>query len=273
MNPIRLESRRLVELTGADAAAFLHGLVSQSATALLEGAAAFGALLTPQGKIRADFIFQRTAAGFLLDVHAQIVDAFIRMLSAYKLRADVAVALRPELVVVAGDGDAPFGAFADPRLARLGWRLATAAPPPAASNEQLYVRTRRGLGVPEIGADFAADSVFLTDVNYDALHGVDYRKGCFVGQEVTSRMKRRGELRKRTLIMRFDGAPPPRGAMLDAGGVDIGETLDAEGGVGLALVRLDRLAEAERLGAPITAPMTAPGAALRLELPSYLEEA
>lgn len=277
MSAVLLAERRVIEATGADVGTLFHGLVSQSTADLSVGDAVFGALLTPQGKISADFIALRTQTGLLLDVDASVADAFVRKLTIYKLRADVRLAARPDLVVTAGEGPAPAGAFVDPRLAALGWRKATARPATDVDanvdsgwrSDIEIIRRRRGLGVPEIGADFEPDSFFLTDVNFDALNGVDYRKGCFVGQEVTSRMKRKGEIRKRALIVRYDDAAPPRASSLEAGGVLLGEILNAEGGVGLAVVRLDRLAEAQALNAPVLAA----GVALRLELPSYLEEA
>ncbi len=273
MSSMRLTNRAVIEVAGADAVPFLQGLVSQSVDKLAEGDAAFGALLTPQGKISADFFLQRTPKGFLLDAHAGVADGLLRKLSVYKLRAAVTIAPRADFAVAAGDGAPPAGlaAFVDPRLAALGWRAMApfAALPEAVATEADYVRRRRGLGAPELGADFAPDTLFLTDVNYDALRGVDYRKGCFVGQEVTSRMKRKGELRKRSLIIRFDGAAPQQGSAVESVGVEIGEVLGAEGGVGVALIRLDRLGDAERGGAPIIAA----GVPLRVELPSYLEEA
>lgn len=271
MNAALLSDRRVIEATGPDAAPFLHGLVSQSMTDLSVGEAVFGALLTPQGKISADFIAVRTETGFLIDVDASVADMFVRKLMIYKLRAEVSITDRSDLAVTAGEGPAPAGAFADPRLAALGWRQATARSAAGADGRSAIdmIRRRRGLGVPEVGADFAPDSFFLTDVNFDALRGVDYRKGCFVGQEVTSRMKRKGEIRKRALIVRYADAAPPRASTLEAGGVALGEILNAEGGVGVAVVRLDRLTEAQGAGAPILAA----GVALRLELPSYLEEA
>lgn len=269
----QLQSRSIVEVAGPDATAFLQGLVSQSISGLGEAEAVFGALLTPQGKISADFLIMRGPDGFLLDAHAQVAASLAQKLSVYKLRADLRVGARPDLSVLAGDGVPPSGlaAFVDPRLAALGWRAIAQSSAIAAADgsQSAFTLRRRSLGVPELGSDFAADALFLTDVNYDALRGVDYRKGCFVGQEVTSRMKRKGEIRKRALIVRFDGASPPADAAIEADGGTIGTVLCAGDGVGLALVRLDRLGEAERAASPLCAA----GCAMRLELPTYLEEA
>lgn len=272
MSAVRLTRRRIVEVAGPDASGFLQGLISQSVDALSAGEARLGALLTPQGKIAADFIALRTPDGFLFDVHDAIAEAFVKKLSVYKLRASVRIAPRPDLGVAAGEPTAPAGllVFSDPRLAALGPRTIGPVEALAAdeTTERQYQRRRRGLGAPELGEDFQPDSCFLTDVNFDALGGVDYRKGCFVGQEVTSRMKRKGEIRRRTMIIRGDGAPPP-GATIEADGVAIGEVFAIEDGVGLGLIRLDRLADAQGAGAE----SRAAGATLRLELPTYLEEA
>jgi len=130
-----------------------------------------------------------------------------------------------------------------------------------------YDALRLSLGVPEFGADFGGEEMFLLDVNYDALNAVSYAKGCFVGQEVTSRMKRKGEIRKRTMMARFDGAPPPKGTAVTAGDQTIGEALSGGDGIALALVRTDRLKEAENAGAT----PSADGRPLRLAFPPYLE--
>jgi folate-binding protein YgfZ len=135
------------------------------------------------------------------------------------------------------------------------------------SADASYDEMRLALGVPEFGKDFIGEEVFLLDVNYDALGAVNYRKGCFVGQEVTSRMKRKGEIRKRTLIARFDGDPPPAGAAVTAGDLDVAEIQSGGPGIALALARLDRLKAAEAAGA---AP-AADGRKLLMTFPDYLE--
>ena len=271
MSYVRLSSRKVVEVAGPDAEVLLHGVVTQSVAARRNGEAAFGALLTPQGKISADFILIKTPVGFRIDVHESAAEPLIKRLSVYKLRASVQISLRPELVVAVRErAAAPDDAsFDDPRLGALGRRIIgdSGLIFETAATEADYVRRRRALGAPELGSDFLADSMFLTDVNYDALRGVDYRKGCFVGQEVSSRMKRKGEIRRRTLIILFDGAPPP--ASIESEGSEIGEVLGAEGGVGVALFRVDRLSDAQRSGSIIRSAEVA----LRVELPAYLEEA
>lgn len=257
---IRLSSRRIVEVKGPQACDFLQNIVTQD---MSKSAFGFASLLTPQGKITAEFLFTRNGDSFLLDVASSAAEALIKRLSAYKLRASVAIAMRDDLAVSV-DADTP-AAAADPRLEALGRRLIGAAGSPADVDAELRWRRRRfSLGVAEIG-DFEPDSVFLTDVNYDRLYGVDYRKGCFVGQEVTSRMKRKGDIRRRTFVLRYVGAaPPPQGAAIEAGGVEVGTVLVADGGVGLAIFRTDRLAAADSKA------LTVAGISLQLEVPSYM---
>jgi hypothetical protein len=132
--------------------------------------------------------------------------------------------------------------------------------------EREYDRRRIALGVPECGKDFGPDEVFLLDVNYDALNAVSYKKGCFVGQEVTSRMKRKGEARKRTVVARFDGPAPEKGAAIVAGDSSVGEILSGTDGLALALVRLDRLAAAREARQALKVA----GRGVEIEIPSYL---
>lgn len=270
-----LEDRAVIRVGGESATTFLQGLISQDMAAL-EAGPAFGALLAPQGKIAAEFIIARDAEGCLLDCSASIADAFLKKLMLYRLRApvvlerlhDVSVAAAAE---TAGDLNR-FGFRPDPRLAALGVR---AILPRAAAAVLLretggaYETRRIAQGVPELGRDFGPDEMFLLDVNADALNGVNYRKGCFVGQEVTSRMKRKSEIRRRTLIARFDGAPPPRGTAVSAGESILGEILSGTEGAALALIRLDRLEAARAAGDGVTAD----GRALSLHIPDYLKQA
>lgn len=228
--------------------------------------AVFAALLTPQGKILFDFFLSPFEDGFLIDADREAADALKARLVMYKLRAKVGVAIEDNLAVGVGDMRDPLISYADPRHVALPARaiVKNAEIPPADAD---YDRVRFETGVPEFGKDFGAEEVFLLDVNYDALAGVSYQKGCFVGQEVTSRMKRKGEIRKRTLIAAFDGAPPDKGAEIGAGGAAIGRILSGREGRALALVRLDRLASAEAAGAALAAD----GKAVRIVFPAYLE--
>lgn len=272
----RLVDRALIRVSGPDARPFLQGLITQE-IATAKGPV-FAALLTPQGKIAFDFLIAPIAGDLILDTDAAGAEALLKRLALYRLRADVAferlggwavaAIVSNRSIEVAGEG----AVFADPRLAALGRRMmapaaALDAIAPAGEMALDYAAHRVLLGVPELGADFGPEEMFLLDVNYDALNGVSYRKGCFVGQEVTSRMKRKGEVRRRTAIARFKGAPLAKGAIASAGGAEIGVIMSGAAGVALASVRLDRLAAAEAAGEPITAD----GRPLRLEIPAYLE--
>lgn len=261
-----LPDRAAIAVKGPDAAEFLQGLITQSAAATDGGRLAFGALLTPQGKIIFDFLFSHAGDGFVFDCAAASADAFVKRLTLYRLRAQVEIARRDDLGVFrAAEGSE---GLIDPRRTELGRRLiAPRAEVNAEDDAGAYDARRIAQGVPEFGKDYAGEEMFLTDVNADALAGVDYKKGCFVGQEVSSRMKRKGEIRRRTLIARFDGAPPEKGAEVKAGESTLGEILSGVDGAALALIRLDRLVAARLAGSEIMAA----GRALRLEVPAYLE--
>lgn len=265
-----LSSRAVIRVGGPDARTFLQGLITQEPPP--PGEAAFAALLTPQGKILFDFLILAGAEDFLLDCHAGSAEALAKRLSLYRLRAKVTVDPLPAWGVGWDDGGAaPQGApsFADPRLAALGRRMiGTRASLGESIADKDWNKHRIALGVPEFGADFAGDEVFLLDVNYDALAGVSYKKGCFVGQEVTSRMKRKGEIRKRTLRASFDGAPPAKGTPVTAGDSTLGEILSGVDNAALALIRTDRLKAARNAGLSIEAG----GKPLRIDVPAYLEQ-
>jgi folate-binding protein YgfZ len=269
-----LTSRAVTRVGGPDARSFLAGLITQEPPA--PGAAAFAELLSPQGKILFDFLIAAVADGFVLDCHGEGVDAHAKRLSQYKLRANVIVERLADWAVcvfwengASSSGDAT--TFFDPRLPALGHRAigprATIAAIANDVGEIAWERHRIALGVPEFGKDFSSDEVFLLDVNYDALGGVSYKKGCFVGQEVTSRMKRKGEVRKRTARLSFDGAAPAKGTPVTAGDSTLGEVLSGADGAALGLIRMDRLASAQGAGQAIEAA----GKTLRIGVPAYLE--
>lgn len=254
-----LASRAVLRIVGDDAQSFLQGLVTQD---LARVGPLFSALLTPQGKILFDFILVPEPDGFLVDCAAAAAPALQKRLAMYKLRAKVTIAEEAGLAV-ALDAGGP----SDPRHQGLP-RRAVVPRHEAPSGDEVYDALRLSLGVPEFGKDFVGEEVFLLDVNYDDLRAVSYGKGCFVGQEVTSRMKRKGEIRKRTLIARFDGAPPAKGAAVTAGDQAVGEIMSGAEGVALALVRVDRLKEAQDDGRALAAG----GRPLRLVVPDYLEQ-
>jgi hypothetical protein len=259
-----LPDRAVIRIAGPDSQAFLQGVITQDVGAATTSAAAFSALLTPQGKILSEFLFLQTGDGYLLDCAAAEADALLARLNKYRLRARADLALAPDLCVGVGRNEA---SFLDPRLAGLGWRTIAARSAAAeAASAFDYEAKRIALGVPECGKDFGPEQVFLLDVNYDVLNAVSYRKGCFVGQEVTSRMKRKGDVRRRTLIARFDGAAPAKGSEITAAGAAIGEMLSGGRGEGLACVRIDRLDEARAAGEACFAE----GRKIQLAPPAYL---
>lgn len=259
--------RRLLRISGATSRSFLQGLISQDIEKLSPDAAQFATLLSPQGKILFDFFLYDVDESILIDCALPIADALKKKLTLYKLRAKVAIEFDETRTVATSVDkiDAPL-AWHDPRHAALGWRAIIAD---AAPTDGTYHARRIAAGVPEAVADFTADEIFLMDVNYDTLAGVDYKKGCFVGQEVTSRMKRKGEPRKRTAIITFDGPPPAPGSEITAGDTTLGTCLSGVENTALALIRIDRLAKSiERGDIP-----SCNSNDITVTLPAYLDNA
>lgn len=267
--------RGVVEVGGPEAPAFLHGLVTATVKSLTTGDASFGALCTPQGKILFDFFLLKTEDGYLVEIARASIPDFLKRLTFYRLRAAVTLADRSADFTVAyafGDAPVPAGglAFADPRLPGLATHVlapAAAAPTATASAHDWHAH-RIALGVPESGLDFPLGDTFPHDANMDDLVGVDFRKGCFIGQEVVSRMKHRGTARKRIVIARaLEARPawPDVGTEIGCAGKVLGTLGSSADGLALALVRLDRAKEAIDLGDAIEAG----GVTLALELPDY----
>jgi len=253
-----LADRRLIQITGPDWRSFLQGLITQNVEALDEGAVAYGALLTPQGRLLFDMFIWAEAGGAVLDVAAEGREALIARLSMYRLRSKVAISVKDGDVFAlfsgAAPGDAadpPPGWRTDPRLAALGWRAIGEAPPPTArgaepTSLEAYHAHRIALGVPDLVCDALSDKAYAVEADLDLLNGVDFAKGCFVGQETTSRMKRRGQVKTRLCTLSFDGPAPPPGAEVlcvetpDGAALRAGEVLSGCDGHALALMRLDR---------------------------------
>jgi folate-binding protein YgfZ len=266
-----LSDRGVVKVSGEDARNFLNGLVTTDLTKLKPGEGRFGALLTPQGKIVVDFLITEAPAGhgggFLLDCPRALAQTLAAKLGFYKLRAKVAVEdLSGSLgVIAAWDGRPamqPDLAFTDPRAPELGLRVL--APPDLASKvaeligadlveAESYEAHRISCGAPRGGMDFIYGDAFPHETNMDRLHGVDFDKGCYVGQEVVSRMQHRGTARTRTVKILLDGPSPETGATILAGDKQVGTVGSTAGGKGLALVRTDRVADALAAGLPLTA--------------------
>ncbi|HEX4199462.1 MAG TPA: folate-binding protein [Caulobacteraceae bacterium] len=240
-----LNSRSLVGVIGPDWRDFLQGLLSQDVETLRAGELRFGALLTPQGKLLFDLFILGRDDGCWLDVAADRRESLIQRLTMYRLRAKVEIAA-VEAAVRALWGDAASDWPADPRLAGLGWRgYGLEAPPGVVTvDEAAYDAMRLALGVPDPARDCPPETSYPIEANFDLLNGIDFRKGCFVGQETTSRMKRRGAIKTRMLPLDFAGPAPHFGAEVLAGTLRAGEVRTGAGGRAIALLRLDRIEDA-----------------------------
>lgn len=261
-----LADRGVIRIAGAEATAFLHRLATNNMLGIRQGEGRYAAILTPQGKLLFDFFVvplpEGPEAGYLLDcVKAQIPD-LLKKLNLHKLRAKITIEdLSDRLAVAAIWGDAEprqFDgiAFADPRIPALGFRLIAAAADLAkfaTAPQEVYETRRIALGVPKGGIDFAYGDAFVHDADLDWLNGVDFHKGCYPGQEVVARVHFRNSARKRILKVRFDGPPPLPGSDVMMGEISIGQVGSTAGSEGLAMLRLDRLADAKSAGVRLTA--------------------
>ena len=247
------KSRAVLAVTGADATDFLQGLVTVD-VAKLGPDLGYGALLTPQGKYLFDFFVQSVEGGFRLDVAAARAAALVQRLTMYRLRAAVEIATLEEPVFVV---DGAVEGQADPRHSALGSRIYGKAPDGFAPDEDFaaaYDARLVALGVPLTERELLADESYILEAGFDRLSGVDFRKGCYVGQEVTARMRHKTDLRKGLAQVRFDGVVPAPGTeLLAKDGKPAGKVLSVSGTIGLAYVRLDRArAEMTANGAPVT---------------------
>ncbi len=265
----RLPDRGVVSVIGPDARKLLGGLVTNDIVLLDQAPALYAALLTPQGKILFDFIVAAVHGGYLLETERTRAPDLAKRLSLYKLRADVEIRDASDLFSVSaawGGGTSPSNtppggvSYVDPRLASLGVRIIAprSATPDAEAEETgstgfaAYHAHRIALGVPEGGRDFVFGDTFPHEALLDQLHGVSFTKGCFVGQEVVARMQHKATIRKRVVTVEADGDLPESPEPIMIGTVEIGRLGSVSGPRGLALVRIDRVAEAERDGRPIT---------------------
>jgi len=276
MKAALLPDRGAVKVVGDGARSFLHGLVTADMLNLKAGEARFCALLTPQGKIIADFFVAEAppqdGGGFFLDTPRALVATLIEKLNLYKLRAKLIIEdLSDVLGMLAAWNDSPASrppsqkvglSYTDPRTPALGIRvmLPPHLAPEAASGlgatlaeASDYEAHRIALGVPRGGVDFHYGDAFPHEADMDQLAGVDFQKGCYVGQEVVSRMEHRGTARTRAVPVRYKGAAPPPGTAILAGERQLGHMGSTSRGIGIALVRLDRAAEALSQGEPLTA--------------------
>jgi folate-binding protein YgfZ len=266
-----LEDRAVLAIDGSDRASFLQGLVSNDTARVSGERAVYAALLTAQGKYLHDFIMIEVGEAIWLDGEAARLADLKRRLSLYRLRAKVTLDERPELAVAAVWGDARFGlpdspgaarafaggiGFVDPRLATLGARIilpreklrSTLIEAGAVEAEfAAYDRRRLSLGVPDGSRDLVLDKSILLESGFDELNGVDWDKGCYIGQELTARTKYRGLIKKRLFPVRIDGPAPEPGATVTLDGRDAGEVRSSRDGVGLALLRLEAVGTGHKL--------------------------
>ncbi|HEY2659437.1 MAG TPA: folate-binding protein YgfZ [Caulobacteraceae bacterium] len=236
-----LKSRALIQVSGPDWRSFLQGLLTQDVDGLGPGALRFAGLLTPQGKLLFDLFLFGQDDGCLVDVAAARQDALIQRLTLYRLRAKVEIAAVKGAVLAAWPATEGPGWAVDPRFEALGARGYGVAAPATVADEAAYDAHRLSLGVPDPAADCPPETTYPIEANFDLLGGIDFKKGCFVGQETTSRMKRRGSIKSRMLPIRFDGPAPPVGAEVLAGTLRAGEVLTGADGAAMALLRLDRI--------------------------------
>ncbi|MCX7312149.1 MAG: folate-binding protein [Alphaproteobacteria bacterium] len=271
MKAALLPDRGVVKVVGLDARTFLNGLLTTDLTKVTPAQARFGALLTPKGKIIVDCIVAEAPAedggGFFLDCPRALAPALVEKLNFYKLRAkaiceDLSLVLGV-MAVWDGDGETEYGlVFTDPRLAALGQRVmlpqhlvedAAAELGADLVEAAAYEAHRIALGVPRGGLDFIYGDAFPHETDMDQLAGVDFDKGCYVGQEVVSRMEHRGTARSRIVPISAEAFAPDAGVPVMAGDKQVGITGSHAGNRGLAMLRLDRVADARTAGHPLTA--------------------
>ncbi len=267
--PTHLKARAAAEVSGPEARDFLQSLVTNDIAAMKPGDALWAGLLTPQGKILFDFfVYDADDDRFLLDVSAAQRDALLQRMSMYKLRREVEIAPREELAVADGEVSGAMACFADPRLAEMGMRSIVpqeiAAELPGDAKE--YHARRISLGLPDTDTDIGTGKLFPHEANFDQLGGVSFTKGCYVGQEVVSRMQHRSNTRNRLLPVTGEKALTS-GMEITGSGKRIGEIFSTAEDKAIALVRLDRAAAAIEAGEPLMAG----DVAIRLMHPSWAQ--
>jgi tRNA-modifying protein YgfZ len=258
--PIKQEGpmteRQIFALTGADRQSFLQGLVSNDISRLAQGPV-YAALLTPQGKYLADFFVIDGGDRLLVDVAAPLAAGLMQRLSMYKLRADVQISAT-DLAVVRGtqevSGPPPAGALPDPRHPALGWRLYGPADALPAADATDWDALRVAHAIPETGIELIPNDSYILEMGFERLHGVDFRKGCYVGQEVTARMKHKTELKKGLATLAIHGTAP-LGTEITAEGKTVGTLYTQAGGQALAYLRQDRVAPRMQAGEATLSPL------------------
>jgi folate-binding protein YgfZ len=266
MSSAFLSNRTFIRVSGTGATDFLQNLITPDLESLPDGEARAGALLTPQGKIMFEFLIWRDGTDYVLETSAEQQDTLLRRLTMYKLRAPVDLKVDDaEGVSVFWDENAPDGAIKDSRFAKAGISLYRLAGPSVSGDASSYDALRIATGIVVAGADYALQDAFPHDVLMDVNDGVSFKKGCFVGQEVVSRMKHRGTARRRVVIVSGVAELPATGTDIVAGGKSIGTLGTVLGTQALAIIRTDRAADAMASGADITAG----GVAVTVALPAW----
>jgi len=259
---VNLPDRTITEVGGEEAGGFLDNILTCKVLGLESGTASFGALLTPQGKILFDFFLIKTTDGYWLDTPSDLADDFLKRLMFYRLRAKIDLSKRETVKVAASLNGTPSDralSVVDPRHEDMGIRIYSENT--ADENEGQYLDHRIKLGIPEGGKDFQYGNAYPHETLMDQFGGVDFKKGCYVGQEVVSRMQHRGTAKKRIIRVHADADLPETGTDILADGKSAGILGSVTGNSGLALLRLDRVCEAEAVEAA--------GIAIRAEIPEW----
>lgn len=228
-----MHARKILRLSGPDTRDFLQGLITNDINKIDQGLT-YAALLTPQGKYLADFFLAADGDAVLLDTDAEQAEALMKRLTMYRLRAKVDIALT-DLGVTRGTGPAPDGALADPRHPSLGWRLIGAE---TGEDDSDWTGLHVAHCIPQSGIELGQDS-YILEAGFEALNGVDFRKGCYVGQEITARMKHKTELRKGLRRVNITGTAPV-GSAITAAGKPVGTLYSQAHGQAIAYLRFDR---------------------------------
>jgi len=243
-----LSDRSLIEISGDEAEGFLDNILTCKVVGLNENEASFGALLTPQGKILFDFFLIKTSGGYVFDIADTLAEDFIKRLTFYRLRAKVTIEAKPKIDVIAkwnAQLSISDELIQDPRLEGMGYRDYSGVAP--TGKEADYFAHRVNLGMPEGGHDFEYGEAYPHEVLMDQFSGVDFKKGCYVGQEVVSRMQHRGTVKKRVIIVQSNDDLPASGTAIMADGKPAGTLGSTSKTDGLALLRLDRIVKAENI--------------------------
>jgi|APTNR8051073442_1049403.scaffolds.fasta_scaffold14026_3 hypothetical protein len=286
-----LEHRAVIAVDGEDRTTFLQGLVSNDVTKARDGRAVYAALLTPQGRFLHDLFIVEGRTGFLVECERERRQDLLRRLGLYRLRSRVVLSDRSDELAVAAimNDDAVTGLgldgaahvppiapdlgvmFADPRHPAAGARALLPSAILAETFTRIgcepasladYDRHRIGLGLPDGSRDMTVEKSLLLECGFDALNGIDWSKGCYLGQELTARSKYRGLVRRRLVPIAFDGAPPPPGTPILADGTDVGNIRSSTDGYAMALVRTEALERQAALFADETP--------VRVALPEWL---